>query len=427
MLLTVFGGFLETFFIIVIGYQFIGIPLKNKIIPISVVSLYGSTVLLMVKEAFPSGIYLIITILALGFLLTFVINVNSFASITAVLLGCILLLISEVLGSVLLRGFPYIQSLNSLPLVRVIPHLIIMGIIYVILKKTNYYFPIPVKKKGSKNDTILSILFLLLGTLFLFYIFIFEFNQLKSFSISSTTIVVIITLSVLYLIRRHMVTKIENLAVSIDTQYEEDISKQITTIRSQRHDFIHHMLALKKMLNSEKFKESANYINSVLEETSYINDVLPVASEAVGGLLLSYKEKAIKKGINIYYHITDDLSFFPCKFYESNRILGNLILNAIEAVEQLEVERRYINLKIYRNDVYYVVEVSNFVKDGTVEKNIENIFNRGFTTKINISNTGQGLAIIENIVTQYGGHIYPEVIDDMITFIVKIPYGGNYV
>lgn len=302
-----------------------------------------------------------------------------------------------------------------------------MGIIYILLRKYKYYIPIPVSKIGNKKGTILSILIILIGTLFLFYIFIYKFNQLKFFNLSSTILVIFLTISVLYFIHHHIVTKIENLTVSIDLQYENDILKQMNTIRSQRHDFIHHLLALKKMLNSESYNKSADYINSILEETSYISDVLPVASEAIGGLLLSYKEKAINKGININYHITDDLSSFPCKFYESNRILGNLILNSIEAVEQLSEEKRYINLRIYRNDIFYVIELSNFVNNDELEENINQIFNRGFTTKNSISNSGQGLAIIEEITVKYGGHIYPEVIDDMVTFIVKIPYGGHYV
>ncbi|MDM5220324.1 GHKL domain-containing protein [Peribacillus sp. NJ11] len=426
MLLSIFGGFLETLVIILVGYRLIGISLKDKMIPICIVSFYGSIILLMVKETLPSITYLLVTILAIGFLLTFVTNLNSFASIIAVLLGCLLLLISEVIGFALFKEFPYIHSLSALPLVRAIPHLVIMVIFYVILRTANYYIPIPVKKKQNKNDTILSVLVFLFGLLFLFYIFVFEFKQLKFLSITSAIVLVLITISLLYIIRYHMVKKIEDLAVSLDGQYEEDISKHITTMRSQRHDFIHHILALKQMLNSGKYNDSVDYVNSVLEEISYVSDILPIASEAVGGLLLSYKEKGSKKGINMYYYIADDLSSFPCKVYETNKIFGNLILNAIEAVDQLEEEKRYINMKIQRNDVHYILEVSNFIEGGTLE-NIGSIFDQGFTTKKNACNTGQGLAIVESLVMQYGGHIYPEVIDDMITFIVKIPHGGQYV
>lgn len=425
VVLGVFGAFLETFFIICVGYKFIGISFKTRLIPILVVSFYGSIVLVMIKEVMSPGLYLIILILIIGFLLTFATNLNFLASITAILLGCISLIVSEVLGSLLLKEVPYI-SLNTSPLVRLIPNLLIMGIIFIILKTTKFKLPISFRKIENKNHKMMSVLFLLFGTLFLFYIFIFEYNQLKFFHLLSTILVVIITLSVLYLIHHHMVTKIENLTASIDIQYEEDILKQIGTIRSLRHDFIHHILALKKMLNNEKYRESIDYINSVLDETSYISDVLPVASEAIGGLLLSYKEKAINKGINIYYHISDDLSNFPCKFYETNRILGNLLLNAIEAVEQLDKEKRYINLKIYRDKKFFIIELSNFMVEEVLQKSINKIFNRGFTTKNNASNNGQGLTIVENIVLNYGGHIHLEVIDDMITFIVKIPYGGHY-
>lgn len=428
VLITVLGGFLETFVIIIVGYRLIGISLKDKIIPISVVSFYGSVILMMVKGSLPSATYLIVTILAIGFLLTFVTNINTFASIIAVSLGCLSLLISDVLGFVLVRKVLTLELVELSPLVMVTPNILIMLVIYVILKKSNYYIPIPLKKKkNNTNNKVLSVLLFLLSSLFLFYIFVFEINQFELLSIPSASVLVLITLTVFYLVHYHVVRKVEELAVSIDGQYEEDIAKQITIIRSQRHDFIHHMLAMKKMLNNGNFDDSVDYVNSVIEETSFISDVLPVASEAIGGVLLSYKEKAAKNGINVFYHITDDLVSLPCKTFEVNRILGNLILNAIEAVYQLEEEKRYVNMKIYRNDVCYVIEVSNYIDVGIIEKSIENIFDPGFTTKLNPSNTGQGLSIVENLVMQYQGHIYPKVIDDMITFNVSIPYGGHCV
>lgn len=427
MLITVLGGFLETFVIIIVGYRLIGISLKDKIIPISVVSFYGSVILMMVKGSLPSATYLIITILAIGFLLTFVTNIYTYASIIAVSLGCFSLLISDVLGFLLIRKFLTLELAEISPLIMVTPNILIMTIIYVILKKTGYYLPVRIGRKTSKNNMVLSILLFLFGSLFLFYIFVFEVNQFELLSIPSALVLVLITLTVFYLVHYHLVRKVEELAVSIDGQYEEDIAKQITIIRSQRHDFIHHMLAMKKMLNNGKFNESVDYVNSVIEETTFTNDVLPVASEAIGGVLLSYKEKAANNGINVFYNISDDLVSFPCKIFETNRILGNLILNAIEAVYQLEEEKRYINMKIYRNEVYYVIEVSNYIDVGIVEKSIDNIFKPGFTTKLNTSNSGQGLSIVESLVMQYDGHIYPNIIDDMITFNVSIPYGGHYV
>lgn len=157
MLLTIFGGFLETLVIILVGYRLIGVSLKDKMIPICILSFYGSIILLMVKETLPSVTYLLVTILAIGFLLTFVTNLNSFASFIAVLLGCLLLLISEVIGFMLYKELPYIHSLSALPLVRPVSHLVIMVIFYVILRKANYYIPIPVKKNIIK--TILFYLF----------------------------------------------------------------------------------------------------------------------------------------------------------------------------------------------------------------------------------------------------------------------------
>lgn len=421
---TLLGGFLETFLIITVGLRLIGVSTQSKWVSVVIISFYGSTILMMMKGITPSVMYLLITIIAIGILMTFIIDIGILASITALLLGCLTLLVSEVIGFVFLKDLHIFELLSSSrsSVLNAIPHLMVMMLLLILMSTIKFHIPIPVKKSKHSNQKIFSVLFLLFGFLFLFYSYVIKVNQIELVSISSAVFLVILTFSIFYMIRLQLLKSSETLAESLNEQYEEDLSKQIRIIRSQRHDFIHHLLATKQMLNAEKFQESVDYINAVLSESASTSDVLPISSDAIGGLLLSYKEKAASVGVEIHYQITDNLVSLPCKVYESNKIFGNLLANAIEAVKDLESNKRYIHLKIYK-EKFYQIEISNFINEVAVIKSAQNFFMPGFSTKQ--GNKGHGLVILEDLVEKYDGSIHFEVTNDLITFYVKLPLGGT--
>lgn len=417
------GGFLETVLIILVGLRLIGISIKKKWIAIGVVSFYGSSILIIVRNTMPAGTYLIITILAIGILLSFVIESGVISNIVAILFGCLALIISEIISFTILRKISFIDDfiLGESPLLKAIPHLSVMVLIFILLLKIKFYIPFPVKKKPQKNYTAFSILFLLFGFLFLFYIYAVELNSLIFFSVPSAVFLLAITISIFYIVRYQLLNNTEILSLSLNDQYEEDISKQIRILKSQRHDFIHHLLATKQMLNRGHYEESLSYINSILNESAAISDVLPISSDAISGLLLSYKEKANSLGIEIFYQINDNLSLLPCKTFEINKILGNLIKNSIEAVKDFEAEKKCIHMKIYR-DKYYRIEISNFIKEEDTIRSASSFFIPGFSTKA--GNSGVGLVIIEELLNEYQGSIHFDITGDLITFKVSLPYGG---
>ncbi|USK36452.1 GHKL domain-containing protein (plasmid) [Bacillus sp. F19] len=426
---TILGGMLETFLIIIVGYTLVGIVIKDKIIPLLVVSFYGSVILTMVKENVSVFIYLFALILSIGVLLTFVVNVNIKISLIGLVSGAILLLLSEFSSFLILYQIQLLLNIDimGMPLILLaIPHMLIMLSLYVIFNK--YRLQIYCLKNGCKNSNykFYSTLFVLFGLLFLYYSVIYKSSSYEFFNnITFAVFLVLVTLVAFSVIRHQLKVKLEDLSLMLNDQYEEDLSTYISTIKLQRHDFIHHLLATKKMLDSGSFDECKKYLEDVLDETSGVSEILPLSSDAVGGMLLSYKEMAIKKNINIHYNIYDNLSDIPCRVYELNKILGNLILNSIEAVEFLEGCKKHVNVNIGKTATDYYFEISNPTNVLEFEKNLTEIFTQGFSTKGKVNNQGQGLTIVHSIVEKYKGYIYPELLDDTVIFIVKIPYGGR--
>jgi two-component system, LytTR family, sensor histidine kinase AgrC len=429
LFIKLFGGTIETFLIILVGYTLIGISIRGKIYPLLVASFYGSVILTILKGAIAPYVYLLILIVSLGILLTFIVQVSVAQSLLALVAGAIILLLSEFISFLFWHSLQTMFAIKmmDLPVLTIaLPHMLIMLIIYFLSRKFNFHIQSydDVSERKGRNAKFYSILFLLFGMLFLYYAIIFKHHSDSTFAILSAIFLVIITILIFYVIRYLLNSNLESLSIRLNHQYEEDLTHYISNVKFQRHDFVHHLLAVKKMLDIGRYDECKKYLDEVLDETSSVNEVLPLASDAVAGMLLSYKELAIKKSVHVHYIISDNLKDVPCRVYELNKILGNLILNAIEAVESVEECKRQVTVSIGKKSDEYFFEVSNFANIEELEKNITDIFKYGFSTKKRTGNHGQGLAIVQSIVEKYKGYVYPEIVDHSVTFVLKIPSGG---
>ncbi|OIU69756.1 sensor histidine kinase [Rossellomorea aquimaris] len=429
LFIKLFGGTIETFLIILVGYTLMGISVKRKVYPLLVASFYGSVILTMLKGITEPYVYLLILIVSLGILLTFIVQAGIPQSLLALVAGAIILLLSEFISFLFWYPLQAMTTIDvaELPILLVaVPHMMIMLLVYFLIKKFNLHIQPHndnIVRKGN-NAKFFSVLFLLFGMLFLYYAIVFKHHSASASAVWSAVFLVFITILIFYVIRYLLNSNLESLSIRLNQQYEEDLTQYISSVKLQRHDFVHHLLAVKKMLDNGHFNQCKDYLDEVLEETSSVSDVLPLASDAVAGMLLSYKELASKKNVIVHYHISDQLKDIPCRVFELNKILGNLILNAIEAVESVEECKRHVTVSIGKKDQEYFFEISNSANIEELEKNITCIFKEGFSTKEGTGNQGQGLAIVQSIVDKYKGYIYPEIVDHSVTFVVKIPIGG---
>ncbi|TMU83460.1 GHKL domain-containing protein [Bacillus sp. BHET2] len=431
LFITLLGGMIETFLIILVGFSFVGISFRRKLYPLLVVSFYGSVLLTILKGSIPPYIYLLILIISLGVLLTFIIHVSVTVSLLALVAGAILLLLSEFVSFLLL--FPlqsvFTIAITDMPvLIVAIPHMLNMLFIFFLIRKFNLHILTGDSERGMKgsNTKFYSILFLLFAMLFLYYSIIFNHQHSTTFTLLSAVFLVMITILIFYVIRYLLNSNLEALSMHLNHQYEEDLGHYINNVKLQRHDFVHHLLASKKMLDHGHYEECKEYLDEVLEEASSVSEILPLTSDAVAGMLLSYKDLAFKKNVHIHYIIYDNLRDIPCRVYELNKILGNLLLNSIEAVEIEEECKRQVTVTIGKNNNEYFFEISNFANIDEFEKNITEMFKEGFSTKKEKGNHGHGLSIVQSIVEKYKGYLYPELVDHSVTFVVKIPSGGKH-
>lgn len=152
------------------------------------------------------------------------------------------------------------------------------------------------------------------------------------FFIFSFTIVIFILF--LYFITILSFYAKEKIEILIDKKYQEELLSFMQVIRSQRHDFNFHLQAISGMLESKSYSECNNYVKTMVKDVSVMNEVLPLYHLAVSALLYTFREIATQKDIQLEILIYYDLFHMQCTVYEINKVIGNLVQNAIDEVEQ---------------------------------------------------------------------------------------------
>lgn len=198
---------------------------------------------------------------------------------------------------------------------------------------------------------------------------------------------------------------------------QEEVLNFLQVIRAQRHDFNFHLQAIFGMLENKRYSECADYVKTMVDEVSDMNEVLPLHHPAVSALLSTFREIATHKGIKFEIFIYFNLVSIPCTVSEINKLIGNLIQNAIDEVEQYSAKDRWIQVMILKRSGNSVIKVTNrSIKEMSSYKHI---FNPGYSTKP--LHEGIGLTTVQRLVEKYNGSVYPEFEDDMVHFIAQIP------
>lgn len=119
-------------------------------------------------------------------------------------------------------------------------------------------------------------------------------------------------------------------------EWQMGAKQYMNTIRTQRHDFNLHLHAISGLIASGDYEECRAYIKKLVQEANDINELMPVYDSVIGSMLAEMRETARRRGTDIHYDIKYDMKDVLCNAYECNKIIGNLIRNAIDAVETEE-------------------------------------------------------------------------------------------
>ncbi|MBZ9632908.1 sensor histidine kinase [Clostridium sp. FP1] len=174
------------------------------------------------------------------------------------------------------------------------------------------------------------------------------------------------------------------------------------TLRGQRHDFMNHLQVVYSLMEMEEYAEATGYIEKVFTDIQRINKVLKTSKPAVNALLQAKIDYGEKRGIKTEILVTSALEDLLVPAWEFCRVLGNIIDNAIYALQE-GGENKNIKIELFEDLKTYRFRIKN---NGPkiCEEWINRIFDTGVTTK-GEKGEGMGLSIVKDILLKYEGDI----------------------
>lgn len=172
------------------------------------------------------------------------------------------------------------------------------------------------------------------------------------------------------------------------------------TLRAQRHDFMNHLQVVYSLLELEEYQPARDYIERVYGDIKRVSRTLKTAHPAINALLAAKLSDCETRGIPVEMVIESPWQTLPVPSWEMCRVLGNLVDNAMDALNNTEQPR--LEIRLGESLHAYSFEIANNgpeIPSGLMER----IFQSGFSTKS--SGRGMGLAIVRSILQSYGGDI----------------------
>lgn len=168
------------------------------------------------------------------------------------------------------------------------------------------------------------------------------------------------------------------------------------TLRSLRHDWKNHLMALSHMMREGHTDSASRYINDFLLEDAHPNRIVDTGNPDFDSILNFKLSKAQSDcfKLNLDLAIPETLNM---KAYDVSTLLCNLIDNAIEAQPNADIAR-FITLKIRYSKGRLIIEISNPYQGAlTFDKELP------ITRKKDVFFHGIGLKQVQKIIAKYEG------------------------
>lgn len=212
----------------------------------------------------------------------------------------------------------------------------------------------------------------------------------------------------------------ERLTTLVDQDYRNEMQAYMSVIRSQRHDYNFHVQAMAGLIRDGDLEACRKYVDSLTADSAAMNTIMPVKDPAIAALIFSFRTMAQEYDIQLYLDIQNDLSAVVTSVYETNKVIGNLLQNAIDEVRTHEDRSFGIHLYILKRGENCIIHAANKIKlPDNPEAYLQGMYQPGWSTKQ--GHEGIGLVSIQNLLRRYRGVVYSRIDGDVIHCIAKIP------
>ncbi|MDA8235609.1 MAG: GHKL domain-containing protein [Clostridia bacterium] len=417
----------EAILVILLGLSILGLKptLKQVLIIGFIQGVLGAYVSLL---PWPFGIHTVIYLFSSSFLIFLVMGIQYKFSLLSILLGLSIGIGIEVTSLpilITLTGFSISEILADfwLKLAFYLPKVITMVLVMFLIRHFNVnlagYYNLTIRLEPEKIRGYLrhKNKYFLLVFIFLaqnFVIALFFFSKYLHDSIISKTVansflsmgLILLVLIVVGIIttRRVIMSIQKELERNIQLEAIRDMNNFSSSLRAQCDGFSNDLNVVSGLLEIQAFQEAKEYINTSMDEIATTLELVKTENPGLTALLLTKTGVAEANRINLQIFVLDSFKDLPMESKDINTILGNLIDNALEAVSELQEQRRVerVEVVLFQDLEDYVFQVRNFGSTSKPELT-ERIFEPMFSTKG--EGRGMGLYHVKQLVQKYNGQI----------------------
>lgn len=230
---------------------------------------------------------------------------------------------------------------------------------------------------------------------------------------------VFIGISAIYLIANIVHLTEKEREYELNKTIMESHKDLIDLLRSNRHDFANHLQVIMGFIQLNKSSCAIDYIKEVNGQLASQTIISNLKNQGIAALLLKKQGEAENLGVKLFLEVENDLDNLSVATSDLIRIVGNLLDNAIYAVNKKGNDPQ-VKVLIKRDDNGHILSVHN--RSPVIPPEMqEKVFKKGFTTK-GAEGSGLGLYIVRKIAEKYGGKVVLESNpEDGTTFIVTFP------
>lgn len=206
----------------------------------------------------------------------------------------------------------------------------------------------------------------------------------------------------------------KQIELELRRQYEETYKKLIDEMRRKQHDYKNQIAALESMQTIAKDKEvllvqKQEYSRSLLKRDRFDGILLSCENSVLAGYIYTSCIEIERNGIKISPVVAYEDADYCIPLHELIEILGILLNNAVEYLEESSLESKKIRLKVMGQGKKIHLQVENLSIYHSYES-LQRMFEQGYTTKG--EGRGLGLNSLKCIVDKYKGELLVENISE---------------
>lgn len=204
----------------------------------------------------------------------------------------------------------------------------------------------------------------------------------------------------------------QRLVSQAERGYYDEINRRYTESRKIRHDIANHLLAISALIESGKTDEARRYIGEVSEANDLAAMPVKTGASVLDALLYKKTEQAKESGITLRIEVNCPLGDTSVSNYDLCSVFGNILDNALEAVQPLEDDRKIDVLIEKQLDMLYISCENPF--SGEIRTRGERIL----TAKSDASLHGYGIGRVKDIAHKHGGDV--KITAEKGVFLIEI-------